>query len=63
MIHDVPNHGEWEEDPVTIQDMISSTKFVQTQLENTSFALSPDHLIAQSAAKEQFSIRLHAPSV
>ena len=34
-----------------------------SRLENTSFALSPDRLIAQAVLPEQFNIRLHEPVV
>ena len=42
--------------------MVGATGFAQTKLENSSFAIRPEHLIAQADSKEQFSIRLHAPS-
>ena len=41
---------------------MGTSAFAQSTLENTSFALSPDRLIAQSMSPEQMSIRLHAPS-
>ena len=63
--YDVPNTGQWEEDPTWISDVMDSkiTTFAKSRLENTSFALSPDRMIAQAITPEQFSIRLHAPSV
>jgi hypothetical protein len=35
--------------------------FAQTRLENTSFALTPDRLIAQAVTPQQVSIRLRSP--
>ncbi len=68
--YDVPTALEFDEQPTTLSDMGvptseigTATGFTQTKLENTSFALPPERLIAQAITPEQFSIRLHPPTV
>ena len=61
--YDVPTAIEFDEQPVTLAEMGVKTGFAQTKLENTSFALPPERLIAQAITPEQFSIRLHPPAV
>ena len=54
----------WDEEPLFPLDMAEAmpvSGFAQTRLENTSFALSPDHLIAQAVTPNQVSIRMHSP--
>ena len=54
---------EFDEEPATVTGGDKPSLFAQTKLETTSFALSPERLIAQAVTPEQFSIRLHAPEV
>ena len=63
--YDVPNRIHFEEEPASLMgnEKHTITGFAQSRLENTSFTISPDRLITQAVTPEQFSIRLHAPSV
>jgi hypothetical protein len=63
ILYDVPNSLEYDEDVATLSLGDKPSAFSQTRLENTSFALTPERLIAQAVTPEQFSIRLHAPEV
>ncbi len=61
--YDVPTALEFDEESTPLIDPGAATNQSETRLENSSFALPPERLIAQAVIPEQFSIRLHPPTV
>lgn len=63
--YEVPNVMHFDEEQVSAMgnEKPSFTGFSEQHLENTSFAITPEHLLAQAVTPEQMAIRLHAPQV
>lgn len=59
----MPNNPQFQDETASLLGNENPSFFASTRLDNTSFALSPDRLIAQAILPEQFNIRLHEPSV